>query len=167
MLKTLFYIQIKSLVNVHFVLELWESYKKYSSEYKAFDFSISIAISGKNDEKGSLPTTLFSVIVEDDTNIQELFVEKWEEWCKLNGSQKITSIDLFLFAYPKEKEKLDQFAKLFDFYHDYCSGITVKLAKKPEYIPIQLIWYRVVKRMLVIKVYQQEIYEWFRKVFYI
>jgi hypothetical protein len=35
MLKTLFYIQIKSLVNVHFVLELWEIYKKYSSEYKA------------------------------------------------------------------------------------------------------------------------------------
>jgi hypothetical protein len=81
--------------------------------------------------------------VEDDTNIQELFVEKWEEWCKLNGSQQktITSIDLFLFAYPKEKEKLDQFARL-------------------------LVWYGVVKRMLVIKVYQQEIYEWFRELFY-
>ena len=93
--------------------------------------------------------------MKDNTNLQSLFVEKLNEWCKLNGSQqnKITSIDLFIFAYSEKKEKLDQY---------YCSIITMILAQKNKYIPLQLVWYAVVKRILVIKVYQQEIYKWFR-----
>jgi hypothetical protein len=51
MYKTFFYIQSKSLVNFHFILELWDIYKKYASEYKEFDFRISIAINGEDDKK--------------------------------------------------------------------------------------------------------------------
>ena len=155
MYKTFFYIQSKSLVNFHFILELWDIYKKYASEYKEFDFRISIAVNGEDDKKGPLPITFLSETVKDNTNLQSLFVEKLNEWCKLNGSQqnKITSIDLFIFAYSEKKEKLDQY---------YCSIITMILAQKNKYIPLQLVWYAVVKRILVIKVYQQEIYKWFR-----
>ena len=164
MYKTFFYIQSKSLVNFHFILELWDIYKKYASEYKEFDFRISIAINGEDDKKGPLPITFLSETVKDNTNLQSLFVEKLNEWCKLNGSQqnRITSIDLFIFAYSEKKEKLDQFSELSDFYQNYCRIITLTLAQKNKYIPLQLVWYVVVKRILVIKVYQQEIYKWFR-----